>query len=220
MIAAVENGRWVWGLGDPSPGAIFVTVFYFVVALLCGFVTRRRWQVTRDFGPQYDGKTGNRFWVLLTLLLVLLGINKQADLQSLVTLFGRDILRDMGLYENRREIQTLFIGVVVLIGALGVLVFLWQIRKSSWWSYLAVLGVAVQVVFIVIRATSFHHIDRLLGVRIQELNSIKFNLVLESTGLTLMLVAALGELLQLRGRRVSAVNEVSEFDDGFEDFIT
>ena len=42
LFAAVENGRWSWGLGDPDLGAVLVTGLYFLVAGICLVVGRRR----------------------------------------------------------------------------------------------------------------------------------------------------------------------------------
>ena len=41
LFAAVENGRWSWGLGDPDLGAVLVTGLYFLVAGICLVVARR-----------------------------------------------------------------------------------------------------------------------------------------------------------------------------------
>ena len=48
-------------------------------------------------------------WFGLSILLLVLGINKQLDLQTLLTALGREIAQENGLYESRREIQLIFV---------------------------------------------------------------------------------------------------------------
>ncbi len=117
-----------------------------------------------------------------------LGINKQADLQSLLTLYGREILRADGLYDVRRELQVVFITGVMLVAALVSLSALWMARRWSWACRFAAVGLGFQAAFIVIRAASFHHVDQLLRF---QLAAIKMNLLLESVGLMLVLMAAM-----------------------------
>ena len=40
-FAAVRDGNWVWGLGDPDLGAALVTGLYFLTAMICLVVARR-----------------------------------------------------------------------------------------------------------------------------------------------------------------------------------
>ena len=53
-------------------------------------------------------------WLLVTLLMALLCLNKQLDLQSLFTDIGRVISWKQGWYEERREFQKWFV-----LGVLG-----------------------------------------------------------------------------------------------------
>jgi len=125
---------------------------------------------------------------VLALLLFCLGVNKQADLQSLLTLYGRDILRDAGLYDVRRPIQVVFILGVAAAASFSVGLGLWLVRQLSWSCQFAAVGLGIQAAFIVVRATSFHHADRLLGL---QLGDLKINLMLESIGLLVMLWSAM-----------------------------
>ena len=125
---------------------------------------------------------------MLAVMLFCLGINKQADFQSLLTLYGRDILRDAGLYDVRRPIQVAFIFGVAAAASCSVALCLWLVRRWSWPCKFAAAGLGIQAAFIVVRATSFHHVDRLIGLR---LGDLKINLLLESIGLTLMLLSAM-----------------------------
>ena len=106
----------------------------------------------------------------------------------LLTLHGREILRDAGLHDIRRPIQVAFILGVAATAAGSVALGLWRARRWSWPCRFATLGLGLQAAFVVIRATSFHHVDTLLGLR---LGDLKFNLLLESIGLVVILWAAL-----------------------------
>jgi len=246
MFAAVSNGRWHWGLGDPSPAALLVTAFYFFVVVACLMIGRRVRSCGQPAvsGPTEQGSaepvrssdlrhTGqvpfssvDQFfprarasgrelrsadstreapaWWFLAALMFCLGVNKQADFQSLLTLYGRDLLRDAGLYESRRVIQVAFIVGVVGSASLITTSLLWITCTWSWPCRLAAVGVGLQAAFVVIRASSFHHVDRLLGIYIAQM---KMNLALESIGLFMILWAAIA-----RGRMGSREKELLKRD--------
>ena len=197
LFAAVRDGNWFWGLGDPDLGAVLVTGLYFLTGVICLVVAR--WlglnaapsSGLRPPSPLASGEKGNgegRFWLVLAVMLFCLGVNKQADLQSLLTLYGRDLLRGAGLYDVRRPIQVAFILGVVVIATLIVLIALWLVRRWSWPCKFAAVGLGIQAAFIVVRATSFHHVDMLLRLRFGDL---KINLLFESIGLMVILLAAM-----------------------------
>ncbi|MDA1230501.1 MAG: hypothetical protein O2856_06990 [Planctomycetota bacterium] len=142
----------------------------------------------------------SQFWLVLAVLLFLLGVNKQADLQSLLTLYGRDILRQGGLYDARRTIQLVFIVGVAAFAFFSVALCLLLVRQFSWPCRLAAIGLAMQAAFVVIRAASFHHVDTFIG---RHVGQLKINLLLESIGLTVMLLAATREwILRVRSQTI------------------
>lgn len=100
-----------------------------------------------------------RFWLATAILLVLLGINKELDLQNALTQSARAIVQDLGWYEQRRLMQG---GFLLLLGTAGVvaMVFLanW-LRRSSLPAKTAVTGIVLLFAFVIMRAASFHHID-------------------------------------------------------------
>ncbi len=195
LFAAVRGERWYWGLGDPSPGAVIVTGLYLLTALTCLIAGTRR-HFVKKFEVTDEASAGSPawFWLGLAFVCLCLGINKQADFQSLLTLYGRDILRRADLYDLRREIQVVFILLVTGTACVSVLTVLWYVRRWRWACRIATIGLGVQAAFIVIRAASFHHVDRLLGVQLSAFAGVKLNLLLESSGLCIMLAAALSAL--------------------------
>jgi hypothetical protein len=182
MLAEVVEGRWRPGIGDPTVIG-WVTVAAYLVAALGSF--RAAWRE-----PRTDDKRPNRpatFWLVLCGLMVALGINKQLDLQTLVTQIGRDVIRSWGLYQQRRELQAGFILAVALLCAAAVAAFFWSARRTLRHRWLALVGTVFILGFVVVRAASFHHIDAFLAARI---GGMKWNWVLELGGITAVAVAA------------------------------
>jgi hypothetical protein len=132
------------------------------------------------------------FWLVLAGLMVALGINKQLDLQSLATQIGRDLIRSLELYRKRRMFQVGFIAAVFLLcgGALAAL--LWASRRSIRRRWPAIVGILFILGFVVIRASSFHHVDVLLSAR---LGGLKWNWIFELGGIAILAAAALRVVL-------------------------
>ncbi len=114
LLAAVEDGRWRPGIGDPTVMGWVTVAAYLVAALGCGLAA---WREPMPDGTRRPRSRPSRFWLVLAALMLALGINKQLDLQSLVTQIGRDVVRALGLYSERRELQLGFILAVALVCA-------------------------------------------------------------------------------------------------------
>lgn len=103
------------------------------------------------------------FWRLTAVLLVFLGINEFLDLQTLLTSLGRDHAKANGWYGEHRSVQYLF---VLMLGILAVAVgvaMLWLTRRTHPAVRLAIVGLVFIGLFVLLRAASFHHMDKLLG---------------------------------------------------------
>ncbi|WP_309610239.1 hypothetical protein [Sphingomonas sp.] len=140
-----------------------------------------------------------RFWSAVALLLVALGINKQLDLQSLLTTVARNLAHAQHWYDQRRTYQTLFIALLVGLCLITVL-FLWRrTRRSSGPVRAALVGIVVLLGFIAVRAASFDHVDALLMDRI---GGWRLNWLLELGGIALIgLPAAVAASSAPRGAR-------------------
>ena len=120
------------------------------------------------------------FWFALCGLLVFLGFNKQLDLQTCFTQVGRDMAHSEGWYENRRIVQLIFIVILLLAGVATIVASYWYIH-GAWRRYrLAFYGIVTLVFFVIVRATSFHHIDIFLQ---STFGGIAFNHILEVGGI-------------------------------------
>lgn len=175
-MATGADGRWEMGIGDPSPMGWITVAAYAVAALLA---TRNAMAAHRTAEPKF-------FWIALAALMLLLGLNKQLDLQTWFGQTGRDIAVAQGWYAQRRVVQGAFI--VVLCGAAVVAWFAAQrFWRRLWREYQwAFSGLALLLTFIVIRAATFHHFDNMIGVAI---GSSTLGRVLEILGVAVIMLA-------------------------------
>lgn len=166
--------QWRPGIGDPTIVGWITVVMYFACAALC-------WQSARRSEKR-------RVWRVLAAVLALLGVNKQLDLQSLATDVARILARRQGWYEQRQLVQLFMILGLLVVGLASIVAILYASWKAGLEIKLAFVGLAFLIVFIVIRASSFHHVDRLLGVR---LFNLRMNWILELGGLSIIMAGAL-----------------------------
>lgn len=178
--AATTDGRWHVGIGDPTIFGWITVMCYFVAVVVCA---------NKAFNLKTAGE-GYRFWLCLALFLLLLGINKQLDLQTWFTQTLRDSARAHGWYEARRPLQALFI----LGLALGILLSLVSIRRflaASWHRHkTAWIGVELLCAFVLMRAASFHHMDVFIN---RHWFGVRFNVILEVGAILVIIVGALIE---------------------------
>lgn len=177
-------GRWRPTIGDPSVMGWFTVGAYAACAALAFWAARPH---------PGDDRRSVFFWGAVGLLMALLAINKQLDLQSLLTEIGRQIARHQGWMEQRRSVQAWFIAGFSLLAAAGFLGFVFLMRQWFRRFMLAFIGLFVLLSFIIIRAASFHHVDRFLDVRILHL---RMNWILELSGISIVLAAALADIFR------------------------
>jgi hypothetical protein len=130
-----------------------------------------------------------RWWLAMSALMLFLGINKQLDLQSLFTEIGRDVARSQDWYdESRHTVQLDFIAAMLVSGVVaGVVLALTVGRRVRNWARLSMLAVCALGVWVLIRATSFHHVDEMLGYRFA---GLRYNTLLELGPLSVIALAA------------------------------
>lgn len=180
---------WQPEIGDPTFMGWATVLAYFVTSICCIAVLVRA--SSRDESIAFASNPRESAWLFLALLLCALGINKQLDLQSLVTQTGRWVIRSLALYEYRRLLQISFIVVVVIVATSG-LFYLRRATRDRWDEFgLSLIGVVFLLGFIVVRAASFHGFDRLLDVRVI---GLRLNWILELGGIALIAAGALRRL--------------------------
>jgi hypothetical protein len=176
FFAFTDGDQWRPGIGDPTIMGWVTVVGYFTAAILCG----------RCFllGPAMSKE--RLFWGLLFIAMFCLGINKQLDLQTWLTLTARKMARSEGWYEQRRFVQVIFI---FFVGVAGILSFygIWKVAEASRKNGLALAGFLFLVTFVIIRAASFHHVDWFLKY---DIGGMRMNWIFELTGIALIGAAA------------------------------
>lgn len=180
--------QWSPGVGDPNVmGWLTVAVYAFAAIIAARRAVK---------GPFSDESRGREFafWWFSAVLLASLAVNKQLDLQSLLTEVGRCVARAQGWYEDRRTVQVWFIVGVMAGGALGVGWLGFLLRYTLARTGLALVGLGFVSVFVAVRAAGFHHVDTLIGTTVA---GLRMNWVLELPGPILVAVAG------LRGSRPS-----------------
>jgi hypothetical protein len=144
--------NWTPSIGDPTPMGWFTVAFYFLTSALTFVTAYQCRHIRTDF----------RFWIFLAIFLFLLGINKQLDIQSLFSEIGRVTAKKQGWYNDRRRFQSVFV-IILFTLSLASIALIWWILRKQWHKFLFPLtGFLLLVSFILIRATSFHHVDRFL----------------------------------------------------------
>jgi hypothetical protein len=177
-------GRWEMGFNDPNPTGWIVTLLYMAALACCIWAAR----VEREHETSSTQPLWPRFWVIACWIIGVLGVNKQLDLQSLLTEIGRDLFRAVGLYEERRGFQMLFVVLLALVGVAAIVAG--RISLGGFWRRyrMAYIGGCCLIVFVVVRGASFHHVDTFL----YHTGSLKYwvNTLLEAGGISTVIAAA------------------------------
>ena len=169
-------GRWSPGLGDPTAAGWTTVVLYVAAAGLCASLARR-------VAPAREAT----LWRALAVAFLLLGVNKQLDLESAVAEIGRIVASKEGWYARRRPAQALL--VAALFGtAMVAAAKMWAAaRRAPPPSRVAATAAVLLIAFVVIRATSFHYVDALVRLRLVGLRS---NWIFEMGGILVVIAAA------------------------------
>ncbi len=176
-------GEWRPEIGDPTFMGWFTVFSYFMCAAVA---------LSLCYLNRAQDRRSTRFWLVVGVVMVLLGINKQLDLQTLMTEMGRQIFRAQGWMEARRVVQFWFI---IGFGCLSAAVFGWfttRYRALFRRFMLAFIGLAFLLIFVFIRAASFHHFDAFRDLSIA---GVRMNWVMELTGIYLVCLAGMKEMI-------------------------
>ena len=193
--------NWSPGIGDPTVGGWLTVILYVLASVSC-------WRAARKVGARdINTLQERRGWQFISVLFLALGINKQLDLQSALTEAGRVVANIQGWYAQRALVQLGFIVVVAIICTIaGVALVIWA-RRARLPARLALIGTMLVLCFVLIRAASFHHVDRFIST---EILGLRWNWILEMGGIALVLIASewqqhqLGAPIRLTERRNGA----------------
>ncbi len=174
--------RWQPRIGDPSVMGWLTVAAYAGATILCGLAA---WRATA-VDPSPAARRRRVVWAVVAVLMAILCVNKQLDLQSLLTEVGRVLARSQGWYAERHLVQRAFIGAVALAGAAFVLLA-WRVRRTVPRGTLLVTGLGLLCTFILVRAASFHHVDVFIHSTVL---GLRMNWVLELTAIGLVAASA------------------------------
>jgi hypothetical protein len=167
---------WKPQIGDPTVYGWLTVAAYAAAALFC-------WRAHLG-APRAE----RRAWLGLALLMAFLAVNKQLDLQSLVTAVGRGMAKAEGWYERRRPIQAFFIIAMAGAGVVSVALILRSYRRASLALQGALAGAILLLVFILIRASSFEKMDHFIN---SSISGARANHVMELGGIGIIAACAL-----------------------------
>lgn len=178
---------WNPGFGDLNPSGMALFVGYVLATVIAAVV------VLAGRFPRRSRARERTFWVMATLLLALLAVNKQLDLQVFVTGTGRCIARAEGWYEDRRLLQVEATLVLAVLGLAVILGAIWLLRGTLSRNLIPVIGLILVLTFVMMRVVSFHHLDAFLRT---EFLSIRLHRIVEGLALLVVIWGAVRVLLR------------------------
>ena len=190
---------WRPRIGDASFMGWLTVAAYGLTAVLC-LVAALKGGAGASGDESGGARSQRRLWLGISAVMFLLCLNKQLDLQSLLTNIGRIVAKRGGWYDGRRTIQFWF---VVAVGLASVAAFVFLVRKTrsifrgrAW----LLLGLSMLLLFVVMRAASFHHVGEFLEKRVL---GLKMNWLLELGSIALVAISA----VRVRGQTPASPNK-------------
>jgi hypothetical protein len=146
------------------------------------------WMLGRKIEPTDNNAVRERrIWLSISILIFALGINRQLDLDTALTEFGRSIAHSEGWYDRRRVIQLAFIASVALAClAAATAIAVWA-REAPFPTCLGVAGTALVIGYVLVRAISLDQIDRFIGEKIWR---FRWNWIFEMGAIGLVILAS------------------------------
>lgn len=126
-------------------------------------------------------------WFVFAGVLLLLGLNKQLDLQTLFLQIGREIAVAAGWYGERRQLQLVFVLVLGAVVISAMLTLIWKQRLFFRQHPLSLLGSLLLVFYVLLRAAAIDHADEAAGLR---LDDRQWMAGMELSGILLLAVAS------------------------------
>lgn len=181
---------WTPGIGDPTIYG-WITVAAYAAGAICCWLAFRR-------APSRE----RRFWLVLTCIMAFLCINKQLDLQELITFGGRAEAKAHGWYADRREFQIGFIVALLIASAITLLALFRRAVGASPPVRGGMVGMTLLLLFVLVRASSFHKVDWLIN---QPLAGFRMNHVLELGGIAIVTWFAVAAARRKRRRHLASI---------------
>ncbi|NQZ59129.1 MAG: hypothetical protein HRT88_16875 [Lentisphaeraceae bacterium] len=185
FISASQGIHWHLHIGDPSFVGWLITFAYFTAFIQSIYYLKK----AKLFNE--ESRLPALFWSATSVIVLLLGINKQLDLHNLLMDIGRIIAKEQGWYSLRQKYQVIFIigliGIVLTLAALAIAYLRPLIKRY----FSAFCGLGLVSFFVIVRASSFQHMDKYMASRL--INS-GMNWIFELCGVSLIFMSALRSL--------------------------
>jgi hypothetical protein len=181
VLGVVVNGHWRPEIGDPTIIGWLTTVLYLTSAGLCGIYA---WHSNKIFINHIRNHL--IFWWTLTVVMLLMAINKQLDLQSLLILVVKKAAVNQGWYSQRHTVKIYFVTSISICSFFLITCLIWTYRHVLRHYGLILCGITLLLTFIVIRAGS--HNVKIFG---WEPKKIRIHNILEIGGITCIGASAL-----------------------------
>lgn len=157
MLKWIYETGWSFGFNDPTLLGWITTAGYLLAAAL----SLRAMRIGKQKGANFA-----RFWLILAAVLLLLGLNKQLDLQTLLQKTGSRIALESGWYEQRNLVRYGFVAVVAM-GFLASGIWLFAKKRISLpRNPLLWLSIALILLFVFIRTSALDGVFRATGLRL------------------------------------------------------
>jgi hypothetical protein len=168
-------------------GTLTIVVAYLIASASC-------WTLAEKFNPSVNSRERHG-WRVMAIFLFFLSIIKLLDLQTSMTEAFRAVAFSEGWYKNRQPVQKLAIAFLALSFIVaGIVLLIWS-RNTSLTSSLGFAGGAFVLMFVLIRAVSFHPVDRFINTR--TMLGASWNWILEMSAV--MLILLMSQLRRSRG---------------------
>lgn len=153
----------------------FITILYLIAIL----VFLRVFLLSRQYSID------SVLWLILTVFIVILGVNKQFDIQTDITNYLREIARLEGWYDYRAAFQKILL-LMALIGFFTLFTAR-LLFKNYWIKYkFLFIGFGLLIFYIAARLISLHIVDSAFRYKI--LGVIKLHQLLESSFVMLLII--------------------------------
>ncbi len=173
------------GFNDSTFLGWLTTGLYVAASTLC--VIAARWPARGRPSPQPARQRIAGFWILVGVVLFVLAVNKQLDLQTVLTEKLRDMAEGGGWYGKRRMWQFMF----VVMAAAGLTGAFWGVHRllgRHWRSHrLALAGVALVGAYLLLRIVDIERMGEMTNL---PLSATHVRTVVEWAGLLCLAAAA------------------------------
>ncbi len=156
-----QTGYWKDKRGDYSFSGWIITFLYvFCFCVLLVFI----------FKTSFANTVDRVVWCTICGVILLFAINKQLDLQMLITDIARTAAKEYQFYDVRKPFQIRIISLFASLGFSTFILLLYLLRKSHRSIFLAMGGMICLFSFLVLRLISYHKIEVILNRSIGAFN--------------------------------------------------